>query len=83
MLYYFDSKKTASSIKMGKMLSTIVSQTCPDNFKNILSNFKNYNKMSDLFNILNRDQNGNNSFLNPAQQKLYEAYAEQLNNLNL
>ncbi len=27
MLYYFDSKKTASSIKMGKMLSTIVSQT--------------------------------------------------------
>ena len=27
MLYYFDSKKPASSIKMGKMLSTIVSQT--------------------------------------------------------
>ena len=56
---------------------------CPDNLLNILSNFKNYNKMSDLFNILNRDQNGSNSFLNPAQQKMYEAYTEQLNNLNL
>ena len=52
-------------------------------FRSILSNFKNYNKMSDLFNILNRDQNGSNSFLNPAQQKMYEAYTEQLNNLNL
>jgi uridine kinase len=51
--------------------------------RNILSNFKNYNKMSDLFNILNRDQNVSNSFLNPAQQKMYEAYTEQLNNLNL
>ena len=64
-------------------IMNVVLTYCPDNFKNILSNFKNYNKMSDLFNILNRDQNGNNSFLNPAQQKLYEAYAEQLNNLNL
>ena len=54
-----------------------------NNLRNILSNFKNYNKMSDLFNILNRDQNGSNSFLNPAQQKMYEAYTEQLNNLNL
>ena len=50
----------------------------PDNFKNILSNIKSYNKMSDLFNILNKDTN---RMLNPAQQKMYEAYSEQLNNL--
>ena len=61
----------------------VVLTYCPDNFKNILSNIKNYNKMSDLFNILNREQNGSNSFFNPAQQKMYEAYTEQLNNLNL
>ena len=61
----------------------VVLTYCPDNFKNILSNIKNYNKMSDLFNILNRDQNGSNIFFNPAQQKMYEAYTEQLNNLNL
>ena len=64
-------------------IMNVVLTYCPDNFKNILSNIKNYNKMSDLFNILNRDQNGSNSFFNPAQQKMYEAYTEQLNNLNL
>lgn len=64
-------------------IMNVVLTYCPDNFKNILSNIKNYNKMSDLFNILNRDQNGSNIFFNPAQQKMYEAYTEQLNNLNL
>ena len=64
-------------------IMNVILTYCPDNLRNILSNFKNYNKMSDLFNILNRDQNGSNSFLNPAQQKMYEAYTEQLNNLNL
>ena len=64
-------------------IMNVILTYCPDNLRNILSNFKNYNKMSDLFNILNRDQSGSNSFLNPAQQKMYDAYTEQLNNLNL
>ena len=46
-------------------IMNVILTYCPDNLRNILSNFKNYNKMSDLFNILNRDQNGSNSFLNP------------------
>ena len=70
-------------IRSDENIMNVVLTYCPDNFKNILSNIKNYNKMSDLFNILNRDQNGSNSFFNPAQQKMYEAYTEQLNNLNL
>ena len=60
-----------------RIMSTVL-KYCPDNFKNILGNIKSYNKMSDLFNILNKDTN---RMLNPAQQKMYEAYSEQLNNL--
>ena len=62
-----------------RIMSTVLKYS-PDNFKNILSNIKSYNKMSDLFNILNKDTH---SMLNPAQQKMYEAYSEQLNNLHL
>ena len=62
-----------------RIMSTVLKYS-PDNFKNILGNIKSYNKMSDLFNILNKDTN---RMLNPAQQKMYEAYSEQLNNLNL
>ena len=62
-----------------RIMSTVLKYS-PDNFKNILGNIKSYNKMSDLFNILNKDTH---SMLNPAQQKMYEAYSEQLNNLNL
>ena len=60
-----------------RIMSTVLKYS-PDNFKNILSNIKSYNKMSDLFNIFNKDTN---RMLNPAQQKMYEAYSEQLNNL--
>ena len=60
-----------------RIMSTVLKYS-PDNFKNILSNIKSYNKMSDLFNILNKDTN---RMLNPAQQRMYEAYSEQLNNL--
>ena len=60
-----------------RIMSTVLKYS-PDNFKNILNNIKSYNKMSDLFNILNKDTN---RMLNPAQQKMYEAYSEQLNNL--
>lgn len=60
-----------------RIMSTVLKYS-PDNFKNILSNIKSHNKMSDLFNILNKDTN---RMLNPAQQKMYEAYSEQLNNL--
>ena len=60
-----------------RIMSTVLKYS-PDNFKNILGNIKSYNKMSDLFNILNKDTH---SMLNPAQQKMYEAYSEQLNNL--
>lgn len=61
----------------------VILMYCPDNIRNLLNNFKSYSKMSDLFNVLNHDQTGSNGFLNPAQQKMYEAYTEQLNNLNL
>lgn len=64
-------------------IMNVILMYCPDNLKSILDNFKSYNKMSDLFNLLNRGQNGVNGFLNPAQQKMYEAYTEQLNNLNI
>ena len=60
-----------------RIMSTVLKYS-PDNFKNILSNIKSYNKMSDLFNIFNKDTN---RMLNPAQQKMYEEYSEQLNNL--
>ena len=60
-----------------RIMSTVLKYS-PDNFKNILNNIKSYNKMSDLFNIFNKDTN---RMLNPAQQKMYEAYSEQLNNL--
>ena len=32
-------------------IMNVILTYCPDNLRNILSNFKNYNKMSDLFNI--------------------------------
>ena len=37
-----------------RIMSTVLKYS-PDNFKNILSNIKSYNKMSDLFNIFNKD----------------------------
>ncbi|MDO5338864.1 MAG: hypothetical protein Q4E78_01980 [Eubacteriales bacterium] len=64
-------------------IMNVILRYCPDNFKNVINNFKNYSKMSDLFNMMNPDQSGSNGFLNPAQQKMYEAYTEQLNNLNI
>lgn len=64
-------------------IMSVILRYCPDNFRNVINNFKNYSKMSDLFNMINPDQSGGNSFLNPAQQKMYEAYTEQLNNLNI
>ncbi len=64
-------------------IMNVILRYCPDNFKNVINNFKNYSKMSDLFNMMNPDQTGSNGFLNPAQQKMYEAYTEQLNNLNI
>ena len=76
-------KQSYTGYTSDENIMNVILTYCPDNLRNILSNFKNYNKMSDLFNILNRDQNVSNSFLNPAQQKMYEAYTEQLNNLNL
>ncbi len=66
-----------------KNIMSVILKYCPDNFKSVINNFKNYSKMSDLFNMMNHEQTGSNGFLNPAQQKMYEAYTEQLNNLNL
>ena len=58
----------------------VILMYCPDNIKSIINNLKSYNKMSDLFNFINHES-GN--ILNPAQQKMYETYSEQLNNLNI
>ena len=68
----------------------MIMKYCPEETENMINQFRNYSKMSDLFNMYNSTSKNMNGFtfdeknvMNPSQQKLYNEYIHQLDEIDL